>query len=730
MSPTGRRMLLIAVFAGCVAATAAAGTQRDLDTTLDRLFGTGAVEITAPDPVWRPGHRTVVWIDRTSHAAPVVIEFDPTTGARRTLIDPTSWAGTGAGRNRGAPDLAGLVWRPDGNGFLVTGHDGTVLYDLARRGSTVLDIGPGAVDHSTFAPDGRRVAWVRDHDLWIYDLALHRATRVTTDGSATTFNGVFDWVYQEELAGRDGRAFRWSPDSQSIVWLRLDDREVPVHHLLDASGTHTRVTEQRFPTPGDPSPMPSLHAVRLDGASSIASRVEIGFDDPVPYVPRFGFTPTGDLWYQVLDRSQKRLELVVVDPSNLAPRSTRVVETDPFWTEPVDGLQFLTDGSLLWLSRRSGHTHLHHLGGDGRAVDLTPGPWDVTELVGVDADEQVAWYQAARPKPRDRRLYRVDIATGATVELTAAAGTHSGRLSPSADRVLITSSTAATPPRRRVVDGFGRGAAEVPVEAPLPGVELAEHRFVEITADDGISLDAMLLLPPGFDEARRYPVVVFTYGGPRAQVVVDRWPTTSWLFNHALASAGYVIFALDNRGSAARGRAFEGAVQHRLGSSQLPDQLAGVGWLRGQSWVDPERIGIWGWSYGGYMASYALTHAPGVFAAGAAVAPVTDWRLYDSIYTERYMSTPEANPEGYVSGSVLTRVGDLTDPLLVIHGSGDDNVHLQHTLQLADRAWRNGVRFDLVLFPGLGHGLNAAGARRQVFGAIGAAFEEHLARTP
>ena len=729
MSPTGRRLLLIALIAGCAAAAASGETRRDLDTTLDRLFGAGAVEVAARDPEWRPGHRTVVWIERTTHTAPVLIEFDPTTGDRRTLVDPTSWAGSAA-PGLSAPDLTDLVWRPDGTAFLVAGADGAVLYDLTRRTSTVLDVEPGAVDHAAFAPDGRRIAWVRDHDLWVYDLAHGRQTRLTTDGSPTTFNGVFDWVYQEELAGREGRAFRWSPDSRSIVWLRLDDREVPVHHLLDAMGTHTRVTEQRFPTPGDPSPIPSLHVVRLTETSSVESRVDIPFDDPVPYVPRFGFAPDGDLWYQVLDRSQERLELVVVDPSDPATRSTPVVEADPFWTEPVDGLHFLADGSLLWLSRRSGHTHLHRLRDGGPPTDLTPGPWDVTELIGVDADQRGVWYQAARPSARERRLYRVEIATGATLELTPAHGTHSGRVSPSANRLLITSSTATTPPRRRVVDGFGRGAAEVPVEAPLPDVDLADVRFVEVAADDGVTLDAMLLLPPDFDEQQRYPVVVFTYGGPHAQVAVDRWPSASWLFNHALAAAGYVVFALDNRGSAARGRAFEGAVDHRLGSSQLPDQLAGVTWLRSQRWVDPERIGIWGWSYGGYMASYALTHAPGVFTAGAAVAPVTDWRLYDSIYTERYMATPQANPEGYVSGSVLARIGDLTDPLLVIHGTGDDNVHLQHTLQLADRAWRSGVRFDLMLLPALGHGLNADGARRQVFGAIADLFDEHLRRSP
>jgi dipeptidyl-peptidase-4 len=236
----------------------------------------------------------------------------------------------------------------------------------------------------------------------------------------------------------------------------------------------------------------------------------------------------------------------------------------------------------------------------------------------------------------------------------------------------------------------------------------------------------MVLLPRDFDESKRYPVVIYTYGGPNAQVVVDAWPRTSGLFNHTLTGRGFVVFALDNRGSAARGREFEGATDLALGSKQLPDQLAGVRWIKSQPWADPERIGIWGWSYGGYMTAYALTHSPGTFAAGAAVAPVTDWRLYDSIYTERYMSTPQANPAGYAAGSVLDAVGDLEDPLLVIHGTGDDNVHVQHTLQFADRAWREGVRFELMLLPNLAHSINAPGSHLQVFGAIADFFERHL----
>ncbi|MCU0303927.1 MAG: S9 family peptidase [Thermoanaerobaculales bacterium] len=694
-----------------------AGLAGQPDPVFEELFGEPATaREPAPEPVWRPGLGTVVWVEPAASGGPALVEFDPETGQRRRLLD---------GAVPGLPPLVDPVWRPDGGAVLLTGGDDPVLVDLSTGAISTLETGPGAEQHAAFAPDGRRIAWVRDNDLYVWDKATGGEVRLTDDGSATVFNGVLDWVYTEELADRRGRAFVWSDDGTAIAWLRLDDGEIPVHHLVDLMGAHSRLTEQRYPLPGDPAPRPALHVVRLDESSGVATRQSLSFSDPLPYIPRFGFTPRGELWFQRLDRAQELLELVVLGPDG--EQRVLVSETDPHWLEPVDGLRFLDDGAVLWTSRRSGWTHLLRIDAAGEVVDLTPGPGDVTAVVGVDRSGRHAWYQAARPGPLERRLYRVELTTGSTVGLPAAGGTSSAELDPASGRLLVGSSSAAMPPRHRVVDGLGENAAEVPVEHPIARFALADQRFVTLKAEDGFALDGVLLLPPGFDETRRYPVVVFTYGGPHAQVVVDRWPGMSWLFNHALAGRGFVVFALDNRGSAARGRAFEGAVDGALGATQLADQLAGVAWLRRQPWVEPGRIGIWGWSYGGYMTAYALTRAPGVFAAGAAVAPVTDWRLYDSIYSERYMGTPDANPTGYAGASVLESAAALSDPLLVIHGTGDDNVHVQHTLQLADRAWRAGVRFDLMLLPDLDHGLSSPGARPQVFSAIADFFGKHLA---
>jgi len=723
MTDLARRCLIVAIL---VSPPFAAHALETGASDLETLFGKEAVTgLAAPRVEWRPGRETVVWIDRTDAENSVLVEFDPADATVRKILDDAALATVWGDRTGAAPVLGDPVWRPDGGALLLGDTEDRFLYDFSAGSLTRLNAGEGTELSARFAPDGRRIAWVRDNDVWVYDLEAKTEIRLSDDGSETVFNGVLDWVYEEELAGRHGRAFEWSDDGSAIVWLRLDDGEIPVYHLVDLLDTHSRVTEQRYPVPGDPSPSPSLHLARFAESTESPELETIEFETPLPYVPRFGFTPDGDLWYQQIDRSQDNLQLVRVDLED-GSRTVLVDETDVHWIEPVDGLRFLPGGELLWSSRRGGFAHLSLVRQDGSSVDLSPGPWDVTALVGVDPDTRHAWYQAARPNATERRLVRVDLASRAALEITPTPGTHSAELSTSGGRLLVTSSSIATPPSRRVVNGDGSGSVEVPVDDPIPRIDYAAQRFVEIATDDGLSLTALLWLPPGFDETVRHPVVVYTYGGPHAQVARNEWPTTSRYFNHALANRGFVVLALDNRGSAARGRDFEGAIDGALGSSQLPDQLAGVAWLREQPWADPARIGIWGWSYGGYMTIYALTHAPGVFAAGAAVAPVTDWRLYDSIYTERYMDTPETNPAGYAAGSVLDAVAELGDPLLVIHGTGDDNVHIQHTLQFADRAWRAGVRFDLMVFPNLAHGIDAPGSHLQVFSAIADFFQEHL----
>jgi len=715
------RCLLVAV---SLASIALAGGR----LTLERIFSPPPLGGSPPEGLaWRPAHAELVWIESRGEgdaAHEVLVAEDAATGARRVLLDPAALElPEGAQR----PSLDALLLSPDGQRAVLHAGERLLLAGLEGGGARVLESAGGRF--ATFSPDGSRLAFVREHDLYVLDLATGREVRLTRDGSDTVRNGELDWVYWEELANRSGKAFAWSPDGRALAWLRTDDAAIPEFAIVDLLATHSRLIRQRYPKAGDPAPEVSLHVAYLDGSGS--PRATLALDPGVGggYLPRFGWTPDGTaLWCQLLDRAQDTLRLVrVALPSG--DLRTVLTQRDPYWVEPVDLFRPLPDGRFLWGSRASGFMHLELRRADGTLErDLTPGPYEVTELVDVDPEGGRAWYVAARPSPLERRVYRVDLATGRTDEITPAPGTHAARPAPDHRFLLVTSSTIATPPRVDLVTSGGRRLRSLhePDTAELDAGGLPEPRFLTVPADDGTPLHAMLIVPPG-GSGERHPAVVYVYGGPHAQVVRNAWGRSILLFHRWLAAHGFVVFALDNRGSAARGREFEGAVDHRLGQTELADQLAGVRWLKAQPFVDPDRIGIWGWSYGGYMTCYALTHAPGVFRAGAAVAPVTDWRLYDSIYTERYMGTPAENPDGYAAGSVLQKVSDLRDALLVIHGTGDDNVHLQNTLQLADRAWRAGRTFDLMLLPNLKHGLRAEGSHLAVFRRIARHFFRHLA---
>ncbi len=695
--------------------------------TLERIFASPPIGGRLPSGIsWRPGHEQVVFVDEQGDegsTSQVLVGLAPADGTRTVLLDPSSLVGEG----QEPPSLRGFLFSPDGNAVLLPAGEHLRLVDLSTGSMRELHTPGGRF--LTFSPDGTRLAYVRGNDLHVYDLAADREIRVTRDGSSTVFNGSLDWVYEEELADRNGKAFVFSPAGDAILWLRTDDEAIPVFHLVDLLNTHSRLREQRYPKAGDPAPAVSLHAAWFGPGGAVRARQVLDPGVADGYLPRFGWFPGGAaVWCQVLDHSQDTLRLVRLDlPDGSA--ATLVEERDPHWVEPVDLFHLLPDGGFLWGSRASGFMHLEFRSRDGRLLrDLTPGRWDVTTLVGVDEGAGLAWYQAARPTPLERRIFRVALADGATVEVSPGAGTHSGRLSPHHRFLLLWSSRSMQPTRVTAVGSDGGELRTVATldESAIESLGLVAPRFVTVHGDDGVPLNASLTTPPDFDPAKRYPAVIYVYGGPHAQVVRDAWGRTTALFHQWLARQGFVVFALDNRGSFARGREFEGAVDHRLGQQELADQLAGVRWLEAQGFVDPSRIGIWGWSYGGYMTCYALTHAPGVFKAGAAVAPVTDWHLYDSIYTERYMGTPSENPEGYAAGSVLEKVENLRDALLVIHGTGDDNVHFQNTIQLAERAWRAGRNFDLMLFPNLKHGIRAEGSHLQVFRRIARHFLFHL----
>jgi dipeptidyl-peptidase 4 len=520
-------------------------------------------------------------------------------------------------------------------------------------------------------------------------------------------NGKLDWVYQEEIYGRGTfRAYWWSPDSQRLAFLRLDEKGVPRYTLVDDISYHPEVETYPYPKAGDPNPKVRLGVVAVSGGST--QWVDTGaYEKSEPLIVEVSWTPDGrSLGFQIQDREQTWLELSLADPATGTPRKV-LRETSPAWVEPAGSPRWLQDGSFLWLSERSGFKHLYHYGADGQLRRaITEGRWEVRNLYGVDETAGWIYFSSTERSPVGLDLYRVKLDGTGRERLSDRAGTHGANFNKSFTRYIDHWSDLTTPTQVRLHAADGR---EVRVIDPNPSPALAEYRLakpelLQVPTRDGFPMEAMVIRPPDFDPARKYPVYQYTYAGPHAPQVRNAWAGATYLFHQLLASKGVVVWICDNRSASGKGVESARANYKRFGESELRDIEDGLGWLKKQGWVDASRIGISGWSFGGFMTSYALTHSTS-FAMGIAGGSVTDWRDYDSIYTERYMLTPQNNPEGYQRTAPRAAAKDLHGRLLLLHGAVDDNVHPQNTHQFAYELQKAGKPFRLMLYPKSRHGV-------------------------
>jgi len=722
-----RRLALLVV----LAAVPLAGGQQPL--TVEKMLADPPIEGALPREVrWLPGGTEFSFLETTGEgkdARSTLWLEEAASGTRRRLLAEADLAPVGEGKTAIKLRLAGYRWSPAGDAvLLVCGGD---VFVVTAPGGQVrrLTATPAEEELAEYSPDGRRVSFVRDNDVWVIELSSGTEERLTKTGSPTHLNGKLDWVYEEELAGRKPIAYAWSPDSRWIAALSLDERSVPTYPIVDRIKTHPTTVDQRYPQPGDPNPTVGLTLAEVAARGGARTVREHTFAGPSPeYLPRFGWMPDSSaVWYELLDRRQERLELVRESVATGASR-TLLTDRDSAWINLHDDEHFFPDGRLLWSSEADGFRHLLVYAADGTPRRITSGAWEVASVAAVDEASGWIYFTANEASPVEDQLYRVRADGTGFERLTKEAGTHRADVAPGARFILDTFSTASAPPVMRVLAGDGHVLRTL---APSKPPSLAEYalgtvEFVKVQAAGGTALYASLLKPADFDPAKRYPVVVYVYGGPHAQVVRDGWGRQTALFHQVLASRGMLVFSLDNRGSASRGRDFERTLLRRLGKTELEDQLAGVAYLKTLPYVDASRIGIWGWSYGGFMTCYALTNAAGVFRAGAAVAPVTDWLRYDSIYTERYLKLPADNEAGYRDSSPVNQAGNLTDALLILHGTGDDNVHWGNTAAFVEALYKAGKPYDLQLYPNKTHGIMGKDARAHLYNRIVAHFERYL----
>jgi dipeptidyl-peptidase-4 len=628
---------------------------------------------------------------------------------------------TGLGRR--APSQ--YQWAPSGAAILFQSATSLAWFDVKTEATRTLLSGKENIADPKISPDGRYISFVRGRNLWLVGVADGKERALTQNGSEAIRKGELDWVYPEELDIKT--AYWWSPDSSAVAYLEMDERKVSRYPLVNFSAYDGDAEMERYPVAGGANPIVRVFVASVSGGEPRV--MDTGAETDI-YIPRVTWlNDSKNLAIQRLNREQTVLDLLIADAGSGKSRSV-LTEKDQYWINVSDDLYFFKGGKrFLWSSERSGYRHLYLYGLDGKQLlQLTKGDWEVSTVEAVDESKGLIYFTATEKSPLERQLYRVALDGSGFARVTKDDGTHHVNIAPNYAALIDTHSNSMTPPRQDLLraDGSRITAINENKVAELAEYHLSPVEFLTVKSHDGMPLNAMMIKPAGFDPAKKYPVLVYTYGGPHAQVVLNAWGGSTFLWHELLAQKGYIIFSLDNRGSAGRGHLFEEPIHFRLGAQELSDQRDGAAYLKSLPYVDPNRIGIWGWSYGGHMTLHAMFEDPEDFKAGFAGGPVTDWYYYDTIYTERYLGLPQKNGESYQESSPVKNADHLKGKLLIAHGTGDDNVHFANTLSVVDKLIEAGKYVEVMAFPGRGHGVSDPPARRVLMQRVTQFFLDNL----
>ena len=579
---------------------------------------------------------------------------------------------------------------------------------------------------ATISPDGSKAAFVRDNDLYVVDLGTLTETRVTSDGALNrVINGATDWVYEEEFALVQG--YEWSPAGTQLLFLRTDETAVPEFDLTYYENRlYPREYRFKYPKAGEQNSTVSLYV--YDTRNGVTRAVGLGETFTETYIPRFGWTTKDDvLWYMLMDRLQQTKVLFTAWMAYPPPPQIGVItkeiyrETSRTYVEVTDDLHFLEDGSgFILTSEKDGWNHIQWCSMDGKVQRaLTQGEWDVLAVQGVDAARKRVLFTASKRSPREQEVYAVGLSGKGLVPLSPPGGFNDAEWSEGFRYFINTRSTASEPPVITLLDGEGKLVKTLKDNAALrermAPYALQPREFFQFTTAGGVTLNGWMIKPPGFSADKKYPVFMTQYSGPNSNEVLDQWEGRGGLWHQLLAQQGYVVACVDPRGTGRRGRDFRHITYGQLGKYETEDQIAAAQWLAQQPYVDGTRIGIQGWSYGGYMSSLCITKGADVFKAAIAVAPVTNWRYYDSIYTERYMGLPQTNAAGYDDNSPINHVEKLKGKYLLIHGMGDDNVHVQNAAEMVMALIKANKPFDQFAYPDKNHGIYGGNTRLYLY---------------
>ena len=739
----------LAILCGLFLASQFVWAQAAKPLTIEEIFSAGGITGRAPENLaWSPDGAKVSFVQRDDSGAHGALYYiDVASGRKAVLVSEEKLATLAPPEEKITSErerewrqryaVAGYQWAPDSQHLLFDARGQLWLYTLATGTAIQLTSSSSPNTDPKFSPDGSRLAYIRDHKLHVHAVNGKAERALTGEKDENLREGEADWVYTEEFSVRSG--YFWSADSKQIVFLQMDERRVPTYPITDWLPANPRVEEQKYPKPGDPNPEVRVGIVSAEGGK--VRWITVGEPQDREYIPRFGWVRPGLVYLELLNRAQNKLELWFADASNGHARKM-LTEYEPTAWVPVEshlGI-YVAGDRFLWPCWHDGFSHLYlyrfnqdnPLGAEAKLErQITQGNFDVESLDAVDESANVVFFTANTGDARQRQIYSARLDTGATLNrISQQAGTHRANFAPTGDYYVDSYSALMTPPRVALCKLSG--TCEVFWQARgLSEYDLIEPRRLELKAADGVTmLYGTLLLPRSAAGPGSIPLISNPYGGPGGQAVVDGWSGSLFLFDQILARHGFAVLHVDNRGTAGRGKAFAAAIRRRFGEVELEDQLAALHQVFAAfPQLDPDRLGLWGWSYGGYLTLYAMTHSQ-AFKAGAAVAPVTDWLDYDSIYTERYMGLPKDNASGYRNSSPLNFAGQIKGRVLEVHGTSDDNVHVQNTMQMVNRFIASEVQFDLQLYPGKTHSISGTAARTHLFHRILDHFECWLIVTP
>lgn len=716
-----------------------------LDLQIDRIFKTNEYSLPRFGPArWLADGTAYTIVERTPEPAKGwdIVRYDAATGARSILIAATQLAPNGS-----ALQIDDYVWSDDGSKLLIFTNTQKVWRQNTRGDYWVLDLKTGGLKKlggtapasslmfAKFSPDATRAGYVRANNIYVERIDDGRITQLTSDGSETTINGTSDWVYEEELGVRDG--FRWSPDGRSIAYWQFDSTGVGVFSLINNTDSlYPAITRIPYPKAGTTNSAVRIGVVSAEGGETRWIKTE--GDPRNTYLARLSWIDPTTVAIQQLNRLQNRNDYLTSDVRTGEVKRVFRDESKA-WVDVVEDVQWVDGGrTFLWMSERDGWQHVYRVpreGGNGQLI--TKFDADVIDMAGVDEKGGWLYFVASPQNAGQRYLYRAKLDGSGTPERVtpaAQAGTHSYTLAPGGRVAFHTFSRFDQPPVTDVVELPSHQRLRALTDpsamvAKLAPVVQRPVEFVTIDIGGGVMLDGWMLKPPAFDPARRYPVITHVYGEPAGQTVNDSWGGGRMLFHRALADAGYLVLSVDNRGTPApRGADWRKVVYGTVGDLSSKDQAAAVRALLAKySYLDRDRIGVWGWSGGGTNTLNALFRFPDVYKVGVAVAPVPDQKLYDTIYQERYMGLPQDNVEGYRIGSAINFAEGLQGKLLLVHGSGDDNVHAQGTERLINRLIELGKPFDSMIYPNRTHSIaEGPGTTPHVYKLIARYFLQNL----